>query len=370
MSCRESVVRVRAFRSHPARALPAHIAAIPKVLWRLSIMFDISMSGRRSPYARFIATSLFAACCALAAAPASAGYPENPIRLVVPFAPGGAVDGVGRFTAENLGKQLGDQVVVENRPGAGGVIGIGTVARADPDGYTLLMGNIALTSAPALYKKLTFDPVKDFKGVIVVGSAPYVLAVAPGFPAHSVKELIELAKAHPGKYDFSSAGTGSAIHLAGEMFKSMAHIDIVHVPFKGAGPAATALLGGQVQMMFGSLGEMMPLIQAGKVRALGVTSAKRDSYVPDIPTIQESGVPGFEVTGWYGVFVPARTPADVISTLHDAAVKALATPDMQQQLKNYKLHAVGGSAADADAQLKKETAEWAQVVRDAHIQAN
>jgi tripartite-type tricarboxylate transporter receptor subunit TctC len=333
-------------------------------------MFDISMSGRRLPFARVMAVSLFAACFALTAGPAAAKYPENPIRLIVPFAPGGAVDGVGRLTAENLSKQLGDQVIVDNRPGAGGVIGIGTVSRSDPDGYTLLMGNIALTSAPALYKKLPFDPAKDFKGVIVVGSAPYVLAVNPDFPAHSVKELIDLAKANPGKYDFSSAGTGSAIHLAGEMFKSMAHIDVVHVPYKGAGPAASALLSGEVQMMFGSLGEMMPLIQAGKIRALGVTSAKRDSYVPDIPTIQEAGVPGFEVTGWYGVFVPAKTPAAVISTLHDAAVEALKTPEMQQQLTSYKLHAVGGSPADADAQLQKETAEWAQVVSDAHIKGN
>ncbi|HTK01471.1 MAG TPA: tripartite tricarboxylate transporter substrate binding protein [Bordetella sp.] len=333
-------------------------------------MVDIPMSGRRLPFARVLAASVFAASCALAATPAAAKYPDNPVRLIVPFAPGGAVDGVGRLTAENLSKQLGEQVVVENRPGAGGVIGIGTVARADPDGYTLLMGNIALTSAPALYTKLTFDPDKDFKGVIVVGSAPYVLAVAPDFPARSVKELIELAKTHPGKYDFSSAGTGSAIHLAGELFKSMARIEIVHVPFKGAGPAAAALLGGQVQMMFGSLGEMMPLIESGKVRALGVTSAKRDSYVPDIPTIQEAGVPGFEVTGWYGLFVPAKTPAAVIATLHDASIKALKTAEMQQQLKNYKLHAVGGSPADADKQLKTETAEWARVVRDAHIQAN
>jgi tripartite-type tricarboxylate transporter receptor subunit TctC len=333
-------------------------------------MIDISMSGRRLPFARAIAATLIAACATLAATPASAKYPENPVRLIVPFAPGGAVDGVGRLTAESLSRQLGEQIVVENRPGAGGVIGISSAARADPDGYTLLMGNIALTSAPALHSKLTFDPVKDFKGVIVIGSAPYVLAVAPDFPAHSVKELIELAKAHPRKYDFSSAGTGSAIHLAGEMFKSMAHIDIVHVPYKGAGPAAAALLGGQVQMMFGSLGEMMPLIQSGKVRALGVTSAKRDSFVPDIPTLQESGVAGFEVTGWYGVFAPAQTPDSVISTLHDAAAKALATPEMQKHLTNYKLHAVGGSAADANRQLKEETAEWAKVIRDAHIQAN
>jgi tripartite-type tricarboxylate transporter receptor subunit TctC len=319
---------------------------------------------------RALATILATACCAFAAAPAVAKYPDNPVRLIIPFAPGGAVDGVGRLTAENLGKALGVQVVVDNRPGAGGVIGIGAVARAEPDGYTLLMGNIALTSAPALYSNLTFDPVKDFKGVIIIGSSPYVLAVAPDFPAHNVKELIELAKKNPGKYNFSSAGTGSAIHLAGELFKSMAHIDIVHVPFKGAGPAAAALLAGQVQMMFGSLGEMMPLIESGKVRAVGVSSPRRNTYVPDIPTIQEAGLPGFEVTGWYGLFVPARTPAPIIASLHDAAARALQTPAMQQQLKSYRLNAVGGSAADADRQLKTETAEWARVVREAHIQAN
>lgn len=312
------------------------------------------------------------ALCAsmLALSPAQAAFPDNPLHLVVPFAPGGAVDGIGRLTARALSKELGQQVIVENKPGAGGVIGIGSVAHAAADGYTILMGNIALASAPALYEKLAFDPAKDFAGAAIIGKGPYVLVVPSSFPAHSVKELIALAKAHPGKYNFGSAGTGSAIHLAGELFKSMAKIDIVHVPFKGAGPAATALLGGQVQMMFGSLMEMIPLIQSGKVRALGVTSLQRTKYAPNVPTIAESGLPGYEVTGWYGLFVPSATPPAIVSKLNDAADKALKSSFLEKQLPHYKLDAVGGSPRQTNQFLKSEIAKWTKVIHDAHIKAN
>ena len=298
-------------------------------------MFGNSMSARRLSRLRKNAVlATLALCCSLGgAAIAIAGYPENPVRLIVPFAPGGAVDGVARLTAEGVSKELGQQIVVENRPGAGGVIGIGAVAHAKPDGYTMLMGNIALTSAPALYNNLPFDPIKDFSGVVIIGRSPYVLVVSPNFPAHSVKELIALAKASPGKYNFASAGTGSAIHLAGELFKSTAKINSVHIPFNGAGPAGMALLGGQVQIMFGSLMEMMPMIQSGKVHALAVTSSQRTDFAPNLPTVEESGLPGYEVMGWYGLFVPAHTPADVVAKIHDSAIKALQSPAMKKQLQ-------------------------------------
>ncbi|MBV6303282.1 tripartite tricarboxylate transporter substrate binding protein [Candidimonas humi] len=317
------------------------------------------------------AAVLLCAATIVAPAPASAAdYPSNPVHLIVPFAPGGAVDGIGRLTAQALAKELGQQVVVENKPGAGGVIGITAAAHAAPDGYTVLMGNIALASAPALYDKLTFNPAKDFAGIATIGKGPYVLVVPAKFPAHTLKQLIQLAKEHPGKYNFASAGTGSAIHLAGELFKSMAQINIVHVPFKGAGPAATALLGGQVQMMFGSLMEMMPLIQSGKVRALGVSSLQRTKYAPKIPTIAESGLPGFEVTGWYGLFVPAATPPAIVAKLSSAANRALKASFLQEQLPHYKLDPVGGTPAQTDKFLGSEIAKWTKVVHDAHIKAN
>jgi tripartite-type tricarboxylate transporter receptor subunit TctC len=325
----------------------------------------------RSLRALRFAAAAFAAGCALAAQGlAHAAYPENPVRFIVPFAPGGAADGVSRLIGGGLGAQLGQPLVVDNRAGAGGVVGITAVAHAAPDGYTLLMGSVTMASAPMLYKKLAFDPIKDFAPVIIVGRSPYVLVVAPDFPAKTLREFIALAKAHPGKYNFGSAGTGSSIHLAGELFKSTAHIDIVHVPYKGAGLATTALLAGQVQFMFGSLMEMTPLIQAGKLRALAVTSDTRTAYAPDVPTMKEAGLPGYEITGWYGLFVPAGTPAPVVARLHDAAASALASPEMKTQMRQYKLDPAGGSAADAGRLLRDEVARWAEVIKAAHIEAN
>lgn len=323
------------------------------------------------PRAARLVLAAAAVCCGMVP-PGTvwAAYPETALRFIVPFAPGGAADGVSRLIASELGKQLGQPLVVDNRAGSGGVVGIATAARAAPDGYTLLMGSVTMASAPALYDTLPFDPIKDFAPVIIVGRSPYVLVVSPDFPAKSLKELIALAQAHPGKYNFGSAGTGSSIHLAGELFKSTAHVNIVHVPYKGAGPATTALLAGQVQIMFGSLMEMIPLIQAGKLRALAVTSEERTPLAPDLPTMKESGLPGYQITGWYGLFVPVATPAPIVAQIHDAAARALATPRMQEQMRYYKLGAAGGSAADAGALLKAEVVRWTAVIKDAHIQAN
>jgi tripartite-type tricarboxylate transporter receptor subunit TctC len=312
-----------------------------------------------------------ALCCAgPGVAPAAAAYPDRPVHFIVPFSPGGATDGVARLVADGIAKNLGQQVVVENKPGAGAVVGISAAAKAAPDGYTMLLGNIALASAPALHKHLSFDPLKDFVGAVILARAPYVLVVTPQFPAHSVKELIALANAHPGRYNFASAGVGSSIHLAGELFKHDAKIDIVHIPYKGAGPAATALLGGRVPMMFGSLLQMTPLIKAGKVRALAITSAQRSSFLPDVPTLQEAGVAGYEVMGWYGIFLPKGTPAAIVARLNSAADQVLQSPQMKTKLQHYKLEAVGGTPADADKLLQDETAKWAEVIRSAHISAN
>jgi tripartite-type tricarboxylate transporter receptor subunit TctC len=314
---------------------------------------------------------IVALCCSgMGAMPAAAAYPDHPLHFIVPFSPGGATDGVARLVADGISKNLGQQIVVENKPGAGAVVGISAAAKAAPDGYTILLGNIALASAPALHSHLSFDPLKDFVGAVILARAPYVLVVTPEFPAHSVKELIALAQAHPGRYNFASAGVGSSIHLAGELFKHDAKIDIVHIPYKGAGPAATALLGGRVPMMFGSLLQMTPLIKAGKVRALAITSAKRSAFLPDVPTLQEAGVPGYEVMGWYGIFLPAGAPADVVAKINSAANHVLQSPEMKTKLQHYKLEAVGGTLADADRLLQDETAKWAEVIRSAHIGAN
>lgn len=303
-------------------------------------------------------------------ATAQAKYPDSPIRLIIPFTPAGAVDGVGRLSAKIVSTTLGGNIVVQNVPGAGSVVGLLQAAHAKPDGYTLLMGNIATASAPALYKGLTIDPAKTFKGVSIIGTSPYILVVAPNFPAHNLKELIALAKANPGKYNFGSAGTGSAIHLAGELFKSMAGVNIVHIPFEGAGPALVALLSGQVQMVFGSPMDVVPMIKAGKLRAIAVTSAQPSPIAPGVPTMAASGVPGYEVTGWYGWFAPKGTPDSVIQILNEAAQKALDSPEGKKELANYMLTPVGGTPAQAAALLTNEEQKWTTVIKQAGIKPN
>ncbi|WP_454691873.1 Bug family tripartite tricarboxylate transporter substrate binding protein [Achromobacter aloeverae] len=330
-----------------------------------------SLSSRARRVAASVLSFLLA-CAALlgvTAAPAQAAFPDHALRLIVPFAPGGAVDGAARPAALELGKALGQSVVVDNRPGAGGTIGIQAAAHAAPDGYTLLLGNIALASAPALYPQSGIDP-KDFAPIALVGTTPYVLVVRADSPIKSVGELIAKAKAHPGKMNYSSAGTGSAIHLAGELFKSKAGVDIVHVPYKGASPALTALLGGEVDMMFSSAMEAAPMLSSGKLRALAVTSAERTSQFPDVPTLTEAGLKGYQVTGWYGVYVQAGVPADVLKTLQQKAQEGMRSDDMRKQLANYGLEAAKGDAAEARKMLDDETARWSEVIRNAHIKAN
>ena len=317
---------------------------------------------RQIPWRRAASVLAMMACAPLA----HADYPDHPVRLIVPFAPGGAVDGAARPTSVELAKTLGQPVVIDNRPGSGGTIGISLASHAPADGYNLLLGNIALAAAPALYPKSGIGAA-DFAPVALIGSTPYILAVRPDFPAKSLAELVALAKANPGKYNYGSAGAGSAIHLAGEMFKSKAGVDIVHVPYRGAGPAMAALLGGEVQMMFGSLMEMKPQLQAGKLRPLAVTSASRSALAPGVPTFIESGVKDFQVTGWYGVYAPAKVPADVLAKLRTAAVAALHSESMRQQLAHYEMEPATGGAREAGEMLQNETERWAEVIRQAGI---
>ena len=297
---------------------------------------------------------------------AHADFPERPIRLVVPFAPSGAVDGIARLTAVEFGKALGQTVIVDNKPGSGGTIGINFAGAAAADGYTMLLGNIALAAAPALYPKSGISP-KQFEPVALIGRSAYILAVKNDFPASTVAELVALAKAHPGKYNYASAGAGSAIHLAAELLKSKAGIDVVHVPYKGAGPALNALMAGEVEMMFGSVSEMKSQIAGKRFRALAVTSSKRMQALPHLPTLAEGGIRDYEVAGWYGVFAPAKTPPDVLKKLQAAAALAVKTSAMQQRLATYEMEPASGGAAEAGDVLDSETKRWSEIIRAAGI---
>ena len=303
---------------------------------------------------------------AAASAAADAAYPVRPIRLIVPYAPGGAVDAVGRIFAQDLTTRLSQQVVVDNRAGGGGLVGFEIAARAVPDGYTLLIGSVGLASMPGLYRKLPFDPLRDFTPVSISLTGTYLLGVNPGIAASSVKELITLAKQNPGKMNFGSAGIGTTIHLAGEMLKSMAAISLVHVPYKSAGLAMTDVIAGNIQMMFAPIIVMQPMARAGKVRALAVTSSKRSALAPDIPTVGES-VPGYEVTGWYGLLVPAATPRAVVDRLHAQSRSGMEAEAMKDRLKAQGLEVVNFSPERSAEFLRADIARWSRVIRDAGI---
>ena len=294
-------------------------------------------------------------------------FPSKAVRLIVPFAAGGGGDGAARPLAHAMSARLGQQVIIDNRGGAGGIIGMEIAATAAPDGYTLLLSTAGFTALPAIHKKLPFDPVRDFAGVIVAESGIYVLVVNPGAPLKSVKELIAYAKANPDKLDFATAGNGSTIHLAGELFKSMAQIKMLHVPYKGAGPALTDVIGGQVQTMFASTLNALPMVKSGKLRALAVTAANRSTLAPELPTIAESGVPGFDVVGWYGLAAPIRTPEAIIRKLNTHTNHALKSPDLIELLRIQGLETVGGTPEEATARIKNDVARWTRLIRDAGI---
>lgn len=297
-------------------------------------------------------------------------YPNRPIRFVVPFAPGGSTDTLARTIGQKLSEALRQQVVVDNRSGANGNIGMEIVAHAAPDGYTILLGYIAnLGIGPGLYAKLPFDPVRDYAPITQLASSPNILAVHPSLPVKSFREMIAYAKTNPKKLNFASSGVGSIGHLTGELLNRSAGVDTVHVPYKGSGQAVIDLLGGQVQMMFSGMSSVMPHIKAGRLRALAVTGAQRSPAVPDVPTIAESGFPGFAATAWYGVLATAGTPKPIVNRLHDEIVRALALPDVKERLNNVGFELVGGTPDEFAAFIKSEIAKWTRVVRDAHISA-
>lgn len=302
--------------------------------------------------------------CAAASPPDD--YPSKPIRFVVGFAPGGGTDTVARILAQKLGESSGQPVVVDNRAGAGGTIANELVAKAAPDGYTILFMSASFTIHPALTRKLSYDPERDFSPVTLASSSPYILVVHPGVAAQTVKELVALAKAQPGKLNYASAGTGSTLHLAAELFKSMAGVNIVHVPYKGAN-GIIDLLAGTVQLTIAGPPQTLPHVRGGRLRALGVTTAQRSQTVPDLPTISEAGVPGYEVDSWYGVLAPAGTPASRITRLGDTLRRILETADVKTKLAAQGMDVRGTTAAEFSLYMRSEFPKWARVVQSAGV---
>ena len=325
------------------------------------------MPVRRASGMLHAAGITFTVACFAAASPAlSQSYPTRAIRIVVPFTPGAGTDVVARAMAGKITPMLGQNVIVENRPGAGGTVGSEIVAGAPKDGYTILMGNTStLAIAPALYRRLPYDPLRDFAPVALVTTTENVMVVHPSLPVRSVKDLIALAKAKPGQILYASAGSGTTSHLGGALFRSMAKIDIVHVPYKGSPLALTELLAGQTQMSVSSLSSGTPLIAAGRLRAIATTGLKRNALLPDIPTVDESGLKGYEINLWQGFVVPAGTPQAIVERLNAVMVEAVRSPDISSAFARRGMLSGGSNAPEFAAYIKREHAKWAGIVERA-----
>ena len=315
---------------------------------------------------------LYAAPLAAMAAPFPAAfaqaYPSRPIRFIVPFAAGaGVLDIMARLVGQHLGQSLGQQVLIDNRPGAGGNVGAEVAAKAVPDGYTMLMGAVALVVSPYLYARLPFDPLTDLAPVTQVNSAPLMLVVHPSLPVNSVAELIAYAKARPGALNYGSGGVGATPFLATELFKSMAGIDVVHVPDKGGAPALADLVAGQLSFMIENVPGTLPFVKDGKLRALAITSRQRLALVPELPTMEEAGVPGYEMIGWNGIFVPKATPPEIVARLNAELVKVLRSTEVGEQLARLGAVPVGDTPEQFGAFVKAESARWGKIIKDLGI---
>jgi tripartite-type tricarboxylate transporter receptor subunit TctC len=300
----------------------------------------------------------------LAPAFATAAYPDKPVRLVAPFVPGGPTDIVARVVAQRLSQAFGQTVVVDNRGGAGGAIGCEIVARSVPDGYTIMIGSSGnLAVAPALFAKLPYDPVKDFQAITQTTAGPQIIALHPAVPAKSIPELLALARAKPGGLNYASGGAGTTTQLGMELLKSMANVDIVHVPYKGTGQALSDLMSGQVQIMLASLLPAMPHVKSGRLRGIAVTTAARSALLPEMPTVAEGGLPGFETTSWHGMVVPAKTPQAISTRIHTEMVKLLNLPDVKALFLAQGMETVANPPAQFAAYIATETEKWTRVVR-------
>jgi tripartite-type tricarboxylate transporter receptor subunit TctC len=294
-------------------------------------------------------------------------WPSKPISLVVPFPPGGTTDVLARALSEKLSQSLGQTVIVENKPGAGATLGADYVAKSKPDGYTLLVGAVHHTIASSVYKKLPYDFQKDFAPITEIALVPNVLVVNANTPAKNVAELVKLAKAQPGKLNYGSNGNGTAQHLIGNQFENMTGTDLVHIPYKGSGPMASDLLGGQITMSFDTIAPVLPHIKAGKLRALAVTTAKRSSALPDVPTLDEAGLKGFNIGTWFGVLAPAATPKNVLVRLNTEMAKVIQSPEFRKRMDEIGAEPIGNSADQMAQQIKVETEKFAKLVRDAKV---
>jgi tripartite-type tricarboxylate transporter receptor subunit TctC len=296
-------------------------------------------------------------------------YPDRPVRVLVPFPAAGGTDILARLFLQKVSERLGANFVIDNRAGAGGTIGTEIVAKAPPDGYTILVCSSSHTINPSVYKKLGYDPIRDFAPVTMLASGPGLLVVHPSVPARNVKELIAFAKSKPGQLIYASAGNGTPPHLAAELFKSMAGIDMVHIPYKGNVPAFVDLISGAVQVSFPTITSGLPQVRAGKLRGLGVTSKERSSVMPEVPTIAESGLPGYESTTWYGMLAPAGTPATIVRTLHDQMVAVLKLEDIREKLLVQGLEPVGNTPTEFSSIIASELTKWRKVVAAAGMKA-
>jgi len=319
---------------------------------------------------RFQGFALAAAALVAAAAATAQTYPERPVRLVVPWPPGGSVDTTARYVHEQLGKELGQPIVIDNRSGATGNIGTEAVARAKPDGYTLLINTITIATAPALFPSLPFDVVKDFAPISVVAQAPHLLIVNNNVPAKSVRELVALLRASPGKLSYASAGNGTNFHIAAELFKELSQTYALHVPYRGGGPALLDTISGQVDFSFPSLTAGLPQATAGRVRALAVTSAARSPASPDLPTIAEAGLPGYEFTSWQLVLAPAGTPQEIVARIHRGIVQTMKSPQVLERYAREGTIPMSTSPEEAAAFLKAEIARWTKIIRERGIKAD
>jgi len=317
---------------------------------------------------RALFSSLIVALLALPPAALAQQYPAKPIRIVVPFAPGGGSDFIARFMAQRLTAGLGQQVIVENKPGAGGMLGIEQGVKAPADGYTLTLIASSYTVNPSIYK-FSFDPVSDITPIIQLSQGPLLIVSKPSLPVKSVKELIDMAKAKPGQVNFASSGQGSVIHMATELFQSMAGIKMNHIPYKGTGPALTDTLGGQVDIFFSSTATAVPHVQSGKLKAIAVTSAKRIPALPDVPTVAESGLPGYDVILWHGLIGPKGLPRAIVDRINGEASKTLKVKETADQLQRDGVAPAGGTPEQFQAQIKKEIGIWRKVAADAGVKA-
>lgn len=318
----------------------------------------------------FVRLSVILLALAALAPPAAAqqAYPNKPVRIIVPYPPGGTADIVGRTIAEKLGGTWGQPVIVENRAGAGGTVGVDTAARAAPDGYTMVLGVTGpLTIAPSINPQLPYDPLRDLVPVTLVAAVPSVIAVHPSVAARDLRELIALAKSQPGKLTFASAGTGTSVHIAGELLKAMAGVDILHIPYKGGAPALNDVMGGQVSMIIENLPQLLPHVRAGKIRALAVTTRERSAALPDLPAVAEV-LPGYEATTWFGLLAPAGTPQDIVRKVQADVAKIITLPGVKERLASLGAEVIGSTPEAFAAHLRSELLRFAKVIKDAGIQ--